>query len=162
MSNFRHPNWKLSGRLLSWVWTMQNVFPERPKTLTRSCVNVHGHIPGLPTTNDSGKNHRLCQSTVEGIFHLFKKLKDGVYKKSQKPVWEVTMIASQLSITFRRWTSAGYLVPYWMLQSLRNVAEIKVGGEGDFSMNESVSSHCCCDIFIQKILKGEEPTELNV
>lgn len=29
-------------------------------------------------------------------------------------------------------------------------------------MNESVSSHCCCDIFIQKILKGEEPTELNV
>lgn len=84
MSNFRHPNWKLSDRMLSWAWTVQNVFSKRPTTLTRSCVNVHGDSPGLPTTNENGKNHRLGQSTVEGTFHLFKKLKDPVYKKKSE------------------------------------------------------------------------------
>lgn len=79
------------------------------------------------------------------------------------------MTESHFHMKFRRQIYAGYakdcaLQKAVMIQncSWNKNLMIELGIEGDFSLNRSVSSDYCCNIFIQKILEWEFQIEWNV
>lgn len=112
---------------------------KKPKTFTNSWINIHCHIPDLPSTNQNWKNQRKWIKNQSNV-SLFPEAERPSLEKSHKPIGEITMTGSRFHVKFRRQIYAGYekdcaLQKAVMIQkcSWNKNLMIELGVEGDFS-----------------------------